>query len=59
MEAVVFHDVGDIRLDIVSDPGLRERTDTIVRITSFVICGTDLHIAVPIPVEDKGHGARM
>lgn len=43
MKAVVFHGVGDIRLDEVPDPGLRERTDAIVRLTSSAICGTDLH----------------
>lgn len=44
MKAVVFHDIGDIRLDTVPDPGLKERTDAIVRITSSAICGTDLHM---------------
>ena len=43
MKAVVFHDVGDIRLDTVSEPKLKEDTDAIVRITSSAICGTDLH----------------
>ncbi|XZE56484.1 alcohol dehydrogenase catalytic domain-containing protein [Planctomycetaceae bacterium SH139] len=43
MEAVVFHDVGDIRLDNVSEPTLQEPLDAIVRITSSAICGTDLH----------------
>lgn len=31
MKAVVFHDVGDIRLDDVPDPGLAQPTDAIVR----------------------------
>jgi threonine dehydrogenase-like Zn-dependent dehydrogenase len=43
MKAVVFHRVGDIRLDKVSDPKLREPTDAIVRLTASAICGTDLH----------------
>jgi threonine dehydrogenase-like Zn-dependent dehydrogenase len=43
MKAVVFHDVGDIRLDEVADPSILEATDAIVRITSSAICGTDLH----------------
>ena len=43
MKAVVFHDVGDVRLDTVSEPKLKEDTDAIVRITSSAICGTDLH----------------
>src|SRR3954453_7716579 len=43
MKAVVFHGVGDIRLDKVSDPKLKESTDAIVRLTASAICGTDLH----------------
>ncbi|QDU13214.1 Glutathione-independent formaldehyde dehydrogenase [Gimesia maris] len=43
MKAVVFHGVGDIRLDNVPEPKIRESTDTIVRLTSSAICGTDLH----------------
>src|ERR687897_1798768 len=44
MKAVVFHDVGDIRLDDVEDPKLQEPTDAIIRLTSSAICGTDLHM---------------
>lgn len=43
MKAVVFHDVGDIRLDDVPEPELQAPTDAIVRITASAICGTDLH----------------
>jgi threonine dehydrogenase-like Zn-dependent dehydrogenase len=43
MKAVVFHDVGDIRLDDVPEPSLQEPTDAIVRLTASAICGTDLH----------------
>ncbi|MBV8803368.1 MAG: alcohol dehydrogenase catalytic domain-containing protein, partial [Gammaproteobacteria bacterium] len=43
MKALVFHDIGDIRLDEVSDPKIDEKTDVIVRITTSAICGTDLH----------------
>jgi threonine dehydrogenase-like Zn-dependent dehydrogenase len=43
MKAVVFHGVGDIRLDKVSDPELQDSTDAIVRLTASAICGTDLH----------------
>src|SRR3954451_15080109 len=43
MKAVVFHDVGDIRIDDVPEPKLQEPTDAIVRLTSSAICGTDLH----------------
>ena len=44
MKAVVFHAVGDIRLDDVEDPKIQEPTDAIVRLTSSAICGTDLHM---------------
>lgn len=44
MKAVVWHDVGDIRLDDVPMPTLQEPTDAIIRITSSAICGTDLHL---------------
>jgi threonine dehydrogenase-like Zn-dependent dehydrogenase len=44
MKAVVFHGIGDIRLEDVSEPTLQQPTDAIVRITSSAICGTDLHM---------------
>lgn len=43
MRAVVWHGVGDIRLESVPEPKLEEPTDAIVRITTAAICGTDLH----------------
>lgn len=44
MKAVVFHGVGDIRLESVPEPKIRQGTDAIVRITASAICGTDLHM---------------
>jgi threonine dehydrogenase-like Zn-dependent dehydrogenase len=44
MKAIVFHGIGDIRLDDVPEPHLREPTDAIVRLSASAICGTDLHI---------------
>ncbi|WP_031551542.1 zinc-dependent alcohol dehydrogenase [Parvularcula oceani] len=44
MKAIVFHGVGDIRLDTVPDPKLKDDRDVIVRLTSSAICGTDLHM---------------
>lgn len=44
MKAVVFHGIGDIRLDNVPEPKIQEPTDAIVRITASAICGTDLHM---------------
>jgi threonine dehydrogenase-like Zn-dependent dehydrogenase len=43
MKAVVFHGIGDIRLDDVAEPKIKDDTDAIVRITASAICGTDLH----------------
>lgn len=43
MKAVVWHGVGDIRLEEVAEPRIEEPTDAIVRLTSSAICGTDLH----------------
>ena len=44
MKAVVYHGLGDIRLDTVHDPKIKESTDAIVRLTCSAICGTDLHM---------------
>ena len=44
MKAVVFHGVGDIRLDDVKEPKIHHDTDAIVRLTASAICGTDLHM---------------
>jgi threonine dehydrogenase-like Zn-dependent dehydrogenase len=43
MKAVVWHDVGDVSVDAVPDPVIRDPADAIVRITTSAICGTDLH----------------
>ena len=43
MKAVVFHGVGDIRLESVRDPKIKQPTDALIRITASAICGTDLH----------------
>ncbi|WP_420594438.1 zinc-dependent alcohol dehydrogenase [Deinococcus sp.] len=43
MKAVVWHGIGDIRLDDVPEPQLKDSTDAIVRLTASAICGTDLH----------------
>lgn len=44
MKAVVFHGIGDIRLDDVAEPKIQSPTDAIVKITASAICGTDLHM---------------
>jgi threonine dehydrogenase-like Zn-dependent dehydrogenase len=44
MKAVVWHGVGDIRLDDVPAPRVRKGTDAVVDLTASAICGTDLHL---------------
>ena len=60
MKAVVFHGVGDIRLDDVPEPKIQHPQDAIVRITTSAICGTDLHmvrgtVADMVPGTILGH----
>lgn len=43
MKAIVFHGIGDIRMEDVPEPKIQDSTDAIVRLTSSAICGTDLH----------------
>lgn len=43
MKAVVWHGIGDIRLDDVPDPQVQEPTDAVIKVTRSAICGTDLH----------------
>lgn len=43
MKAVVFHGIGDVRLDTVPDPKIQDPRDAVIRITASAICGTDLH----------------
>ncbi|GAA4341754.1 hypothetical protein GCM10023144_42900 [Pigmentiphaga soli] len=43
MKAVVFHGIGDIRVDDVPEPRIEQDTDAIVRLTAAAIGGTDLH----------------
>jgi glutathione-independent formaldehyde dehydrogenase len=56
MKAVVYEDVRTLRVQEVPDATLQEPTDALLRITSSVLCGTDLHMydgrtgATPGPV---------
>ena len=43
MKALVWHGLGDIRLDDVPDPKIEQPTDAVIRLTASAICGTDLH----------------
>ncbi len=44
MKAVVWHGIGDIRVERVAEPKIKKSTDAIVRLTASAICGTDLHM---------------
>src|SRR5690606_9897623 len=44
MKAAVSRGIGDVRVEEVSDPKIKEPTDAIVRLTATAICGTDLHL---------------
>jgi alcohol dehydrogenase len=44
MKALVYHGPGERGWDSVDDPTIIDPTDTIVRIDTTTICGTDLHI---------------
>ncbi|MGH2692050.1 MAG: alcohol dehydrogenase catalytic domain-containing protein [Actinomycetota bacterium] len=59
MKAVVYEDVGKVRVDDIDEPQVEEPTDAIVRVTSSAICGSDLHFfhgkAPMAPGEQLGH----
>jgi alcohol dehydrogenase len=44
MKALVFHKIGDVKVETVSDPIIEKPTDVILKISSTAICGSDLHI---------------
>lgn len=44
MRALTWQGLGDVRVEDVPDPVLKEPTDAIVRVTSTAICGSDLHL---------------
>ena len=43
MRAARYYGDNDIRVDEVSDPGIVEPTDALVRVTLASVCGSDLH----------------
>ena len=55
MQAVVWHDTKDVRVEDVPDPAVREPTDAVIRVTSTAICGSDLHLYEPLaPFMNRG-----
>jgi threonine dehydrogenase-like Zn-dependent dehydrogenase len=43
MRALTWHGKHDMRVDTVPDPEIINPRDSIIRITSTAICGSDLH----------------
>ena len=44
MKALCWHGSGDVRVDTVADPTIKDPTDCIVKVTASGICGSDLHL---------------
>jgi len=42
MKALCWHGHGDVRVDSVADPTIKEATDVIIQVTASGICGSDL-----------------
>ena len=43
MRATIIYSAGDVRVENVSDPVIRQPTDALVRVVRACICGSDLH----------------
>jgi threonine dehydrogenase-like Zn-dependent dehydrogenase len=54
MRATVMHGAGDVRIEEVPDPGLREPTDAVVRVLAACICGSDLWPYASMPASEEG-----
>jgi threonine dehydrogenase-like Zn-dependent dehydrogenase len=57
MRATVMYGAGDVRVEDVPDPVLREPTDAVVRVLRSCICGSDLWPYGSLPASE--HGRRM
>ncbi|HEX2866620.1 MAG TPA: zinc-dependent alcohol dehydrogenase [Ignavibacteriales bacterium] len=55
MKALVFHGTGDLRVEVIQDPEIKNSTDVIIKVSSTAICGSDLHLYDGyIPTAEKG-----
>ncbi|HEX9034384.1 MAG TPA: alcohol dehydrogenase catalytic domain-containing protein [Streptosporangiaceae bacterium] len=54
MRATLMYGAGDVRVQDVPDPVLREPTDAIVRVVRSCICGSDLWPYGSMPASDQG-----
>jgi threonine dehydrogenase-like Zn-dependent dehydrogenase len=54
VRATLMYGAGDVRVENVPDPVLREPTDAIVRVVWTSICGSDLHPYHNMPASEHG-----
>jgi threonine dehydrogenase-like Zn-dependent dehydrogenase len=54
MKAAFMYAAGDVRVEEIPDPVLKEPTDAIVRVVRSCICGSDLHPYHSLPVTPDG-----
>jgi threonine dehydrogenase-like Zn-dependent dehydrogenase len=54
VRATVMHGAGDVRVENVPDPGLREPADAVVRVLRACICGSDLWPYRSMPPSEQG-----
>jgi threonine dehydrogenase-like Zn-dependent dehydrogenase len=54
VRATVMYKAGDVRIEDVPDPVIKQSTDAIVRITRSCICGSDLWPYQSMPPDERG-----
>src|SRR4051812_40017544 len=54
MRATFMYGAGDVRVESVPDPVIRQPTDAIVRVVRACICGSDLHPYHSLPARSTG-----
>lgn len=52
MRAILMYGAGDVRIESVPDPVIKQPTDALVRITGSCVCGSDLHPYASMKPED-------
>lgn len=57
MKATLMYGAGDVRVETVPDPVIKEQTDAIVRVVAGCVCGSDLWPYASMEASDEG--ARM
>jgi threonine dehydrogenase-like Zn-dependent dehydrogenase len=54
MRAAIMYGAGDVRIENVPDPKLKQSTDALVRIVRACVCGSDLHPYHQMPASEQG-----